>query len=71
MNIQEVVKAAGGQSRVARHFGLHRQQVHQWCKDNQVPAKWVPELERMSKVPARDINPGVFGHYVRVASNAD
>lgn len=58
-NARTVIEKCGGCSEVARAFGISRQAVSKWGK-NQVPAHWVPKLSKISGVRPEEIRPDVF-----------
>lgn len=57
--ITKAVRKAGGQTHVARQFGLTRQAVESWFA-NGVPAKHVLKLARLSGVPAWELAPEIY-----------
>lgn len=55
--LMQVLKIAGGPSRVARHLGVVPSAVTQWSR---VPARHVPRLEALTGLPGRVIRPDLY-----------
>ncbi len=47
----------GGPTKVASMIGVTPSAVTQWRR---VPAKWLPRLEQLSDIPARELRPDLF-----------
>lgn len=57
ITVKSIVSAAGGQSAVARKFGIQRQAVDKWTR---VPAERVLVVSEMSGVPPHKIRPDIY-----------
>lgn len=57
--IERAIRAAGGQSAMARELNLSGHQVvYQW-RNTRVPAEYCPEIERLYKVPCEELRPDI------------
>jgi DNA-binding transcriptional regulator YdaS (Cro superfamily) len=56
--LERALKEAGGAAKVARHFGISVQSVWGWRR---CPPRRAVGLEKLSKVPRRELRPDVFG----------
>jgi DNA-binding transcriptional regulator YdaS (Cro superfamily) len=61
--VEKACKEAGGQSTVARKFGVTVQAISQWVSSQRVPANRVLELEQAcgGKVTRHQLRPDIFG----------
>ncbi|QNT79405.1 hypothetical protein JGUZn3_22040 [Entomobacter blattae] len=57
MNTKEIIRAAGGPSKVARAVDRHHSTV---CKWDFVPGKFVRIVSELSKIPPETIRPDIF-----------
>ncbi|MDP2074614.1 carph-isopro domain-containing protein [Hydrogenophaga sp.] len=46
--IQLAIRAAGGASALATHFGIARVSVHEWVKNGRVPAEKAPIVAELA-----------------------
>lgn len=61
--IERAVKAAGGQSALARVMKVSPQLVYFWQKKGQVPVKHVLAMEKLTGVSRYDLRPDVYPDY--------
>lgn len=57
MDVTEIIKEAGGASRLARHLGLHHTTVLGWAE---VPPKHVPAVAALLHVDRHEIRPDLW-----------
>lgn len=55
--IAQIIRAAGGQSKIARRFGIQRQAVNGWRR---VPAERALLVAEMSGLPLHKIRPDLY-----------
>ena len=67
MDIQDIIKRAGGASKIAKAIGRHHSSVLGW---NKVPAQHVRAVSVLSGIPPAQIRPDVFGEIPPPASEA-
>lgn len=58
--IDRIIKAAGGQSELARLLDIKQQSVHEWVTRGRVPAERVLQIERVTGVPRHLIRPDIY-----------
>jgi DNA-binding transcriptional regulator YdaS (Cro superfamily) len=58
--MQRIIKAAGGQSELARRLDIRQQSVYEWVRRDRVPAERVLEVERVTGVPRHQIRPDLY-----------
>ncbi|MBL7237682.1 MAG: helix-turn-helix domain-containing protein [Komagataeibacter hansenii] len=58
MDTREIIRLAGGPSKVARASGRHHATVIGWAR---IPAEHVLTIARMSGISPHEIRPDVFG----------
>lgn len=59
-NMQKAASAAGGNSALAREFGISPQAVQQWCASGRPPAERVLDVERITGVSRHDLRPDIY-----------
>ena len=57
MDVTEIIKEAGGASKLARHLGLHHTTVLGWCE---VPPKHVPAISALLNIERHEIRPDLW-----------
>lgn len=55
----DAVEAYGGVSKVARHMGVSKQAVSEWCY-RKVPHRRAADLALLLDIPPHDVRPDVF-----------
>lgn len=66
--IQKAIDLVGSQEKLAKALGLeHYQNVQHWLRTNSVPAKYCPEIERLTNraILCEELNPDIDWAYVR------
>lgn len=58
--MDRIIKAAGGQSELARRLDIRQQSVYYWIQRGRVPAERVLEVERVTGVPRHQIRPDLY-----------
>jgi DNA-binding transcriptional regulator YdaS (Cro superfamily) len=58
--MERIIKAAGGQSELARRLDIRQQSVYQWVVRGRVPAERVLDVERITGVPRHQIRPDLY-----------
>jgi DNA-binding transcriptional regulator YdaS (Cro superfamily) len=57
MDITDIIRRAGGASRIARSIGRHHATVLRW---RQVPAQHARQVEALSGIPRHELRPDLF-----------
>jgi DNA-binding transcriptional regulator YdaS (Cro superfamily) len=57
MNIADIIRAAGGASKVARAIGRHHATILRW---RQVPAQHARQIEALSGISRHQLRPDLF-----------
>jgi len=61
MNVMEkIITAIGSQAELARKLDVSPMVVAQWKSRNEVPAKWVLPVERVTGVSCSEIRPDLY-----------
>ena len=55
--IDQVIKMAGGPSKLARHLGVSPQAISQWKR---VPLNHVFAIEKLTDIPRYELRPDVY-----------
>jgi DNA-binding transcriptional regulator YdaS (Cro superfamily) len=58
--MERIIKAAGGQSELARQLDIRQQSVYEWVLRGRVPAERVLEVERITGVSRHEIRPDLY-----------
>lgn len=56
--ITRAAEALGGVPKLAEELGISRQAIYQW---RAIPLEHVAKIERLTKIPLRELRPDVFG----------
>ena len=59
--IERAVRAAGSQQALADALGIRAPSVHEWRKNNRVPAERVLAVEAISGVSRHELRPDIYG----------
>ncbi len=58
MEVREIIKKAGGPSRLAKQLGITHTAVIRWKK---IPPIRVITLEKLTGIPREELRPDIFG----------
>lgn len=61
-SIADIIEKLGGPTKAADALGISNPSVVlNWRTRNSIPAQYVIAIEKLTKIPARDIRPDIFG----------
>ncbi len=60
IQINEIIKLAGSQGKLASSVGLSQQAISRWVKNDKIPAEHVWRVSEILGLPPEKIRPDIF-----------